>query len=178
MRICAGRYKGRKLQQVPAESTRETSDKVKQAVFNMIFHVADTVFLDVFAGSGQMALEAISRGASHAYVVESNTLAMSIILDNAMQLGCQKNITLIERDAIAVKSSDFQHEIDIIYMDPPYAYEIKEALFKKLPIAKMCFIETHRDTILETHYGPYQFVKEKKYGIKKISYYTISDVSH
>jgi 16S rRNA (guanine966-N2)-methyltransferase len=170
--VTTGLYKGRILKRVDLITTRETADIVKQAVFNIIFDVSNKVFLDVFAGSGQMAIEALSRGASHAYVIESNKEAMMIILENASTIGCQKNITFIERDVFSRYLNEFTHAIDIIFMDPPYDFVVSEKLFKCLPKANACIIETHKDTKLEETYVNFKKIKERHYGIKKITYYT------
>lgn len=172
MRVTAGLYKGRVLKRVESSTTRETADIVKQAVFNMLFDVSNKVFLDVFSGSGQMAIEALSRGASHAYMIESNKEAIMISLENASSIGCQKNITFIERDVFSRYLNDITHTIDIIFMDPPYDFVISEKLFKCLPEASKCIIETHKDTKLEDTYLNFKKVKERNYGIKKITYYT------
>jgi len=173
VRVTAGLYKGRLLKRVESITTRETADIVKQAVFNMIFDVSNKVFLDVFSGSGQMAIEALSRGASHAYVIESNNNAMMIILENASTIGCQKNITFIERDVFSRYLNDFTHKVDMIFMDPPYDFKVTEKLFHSLPEASICIIETHKDTKLEETYKHFKKVKERLYGIKKITYYSI-----
>jgi 16S rRNA (guanine(966)-N(2))-methyltransferase RsmD len=171
LRVTAGLYKGRVLKRVESLTTRETADIVKQAVFNMLFDLSNKVFLDVFSGSGQMAIEALSRGASHAYMIESNKEAIMISLENASYIGCQKNITFIERDVFSRFLNDITHKIDIIFMDPPYDFVISEKLFKSLPEASECIIETHKDTKLEDTYLNFKKVKERKYGIKKITYY-------
>lgn len=171
MRVCAGRYKGRKLKQVGLDTTRETSDKVKQAVFNMIFDLTDQVFLDCFSGSGQIAFEALSRGAKHAYVIEENKDAIAVILENAMMLGCQKDVTFIESDIHKLLPTHINHSIDIIFMDPPYDFKISENLIKKLPKAKQLIIETHKDTHVDERLVQYQKAKDRIYGIKKITYY-------
>jgi 16S rRNA (guanine966-N2)-methyltransferase len=172
LRVTAGLYKGRVLKRVESSTTRETADIVKQAVFNMIFDLSNKVFLDVFSGSGQMAIEALSRGASHAYLIESNKEAIMISLENASSIGCQKNITFIERDVFSRYLNDITHKVDIIFMDPPYDFVISEKLFKCLPEASECIIETHKDTKLEDTYVNFKKVKERTYGIKKITYYT------
>ena len=173
MRITSGIYKGRTLKRVSSNDTRETADKVKQAMFNMLFDVTDKVVLDIFSGSGQIGFEAISRGARHVIAIDRQKEAIMTILDNAMMLGCQKKMTLIEHDISLKNFPLITQAIDIIIMDPPYDYASYEDLLLKLPQAQDVIIETSKHTNLMNEIGSYVLKKEKIYGKKKLFYYQL-----
>ena len=175
MRITSGIYKGRVIQRVGTDLTRETSDKVKQAMFNMLFDINGQIVLDLFAGSGQLTFEALSRGAKHVIAVDHQKEAMLTILDNAMMLGCQKQVTLVEQN-ISPKNTIFTNQsIDIIIMDPPYDYDDYVVLISNLPRASHLIIEASSQTRLPEIIHQYALKKEKKYGKKNLFYYQYNE---
>jgi len=123
LRIVAGKFKGRLLKAPKSNSTRPTQGMLREAVFNICqMEVPDTRFLDLFAGSGAMGLEALSRGASHATFVEQNRQAASCIKENIATLQLEEQSTIIPTDAtraIAILTKQ-SSQFDIIYIDPPY----------------------------------------------------------
>lgn len=123
LRIIAGIYKGRLLKTPKGPSTRPTQGMLREAVFNICQNdIAGARFLDLFAGSGAMSFEAISRGASHATMVESNHQAVSCIKENIAALQAESQTTLIPADAgrALVILSKQSAQFDIVYLDPPY----------------------------------------------------------
>ena len=135
MRIITGTARGRRLQTLPGEGTRPTTDKVKEGVFSAIqFDVEGRRVLDLFAGSGQMGLEALSRGAARAVMVDSNPKAAEIIRQNCQSCGLQAQSVVLCADALAF-CSGCQDEFDIIFLDPPYGVGL---LQKVLPSAARC----------------------------------------
>lgn len=122
-RIIAGRLRGRRLR-VPDEGTRPTSDRVRESVFNMLVHRCDLAgarVLDVYAGSGALGLEALSRGASEATFVDSARKATSAILANAHQCGVAAEVSVITRPAAAYLAGPPEPRFDLVFADPPYA---------------------------------------------------------
>jgi 16S rRNA (guanine(966)-N(2))-methyltransferase RsmD len=123
LRIIAGAFKGRLLKAPQAKTTRPTQGMLREAVFNICqTEVVSSRFLDLFAGSGAMALEALSRGASHVTLVEQNRQAAICIKENINILQVQSQATLIPTDAtraltLLTKNSS---KFDIVYIDPPY----------------------------------------------------------
>jgi 16S rRNA (guanine(966)-N(2))-methyltransferase RsmD len=123
MRIVAGRYGGRRLTAPPGSATRPTSDRVREALFQRLGSLDGVRALDLFAGSGALAFEALSRGAAHATLVDSAPAAVKAMRANgaALELG---------DDAIAVRRQDVRvflrgaraagHEYDLVLLDPPY----------------------------------------------------------
>jgi len=119
MRIIAGNFRGIKLDSLNGVATRPTSDYVKESIFNIIqnrFPCGKT--LDLFAGSGALGLEALSRGAEFAVFVDCNRAAIDVILKNARKLNTE-NFSITQRDYLKyIKSAS--DKFDIIFLDPPY----------------------------------------------------------
>jgi 16S rRNA (guanine966-N2)-methyltransferase len=173
MRITTGKYKGRVLHRVGTNETRETSNMVKQAVFNMLFDVSNQIVLDVFAGSGQYGFEAISRGAKKAIFIDHQKQAAMTILENSQMLQCQDVIEIYEQKVSKRVFDMISDSIDITFVDPPYQYHDYEQLFYMLPKSKKIIIETEKKTQLNDIIGSYEKIKEKIYGIKKVFLYQL-----
>ena len=122
MRIIAGSRKGRRIAAPPGLDTRPTGDRVREAVFNLVGPVDGARVLDLYAGSGAMGLEALSRGAAHATFVERDRVAAATILRNAETLGLEDAATLRREDARRVLASDTAAGTlyDLVLVDPPY----------------------------------------------------------
>ena len=126
MRIIAGSAKGRHLKAAPDNRIRPTSDRVKESIFNILGDfVQDTQILDLFAGTGNLSFEAISRGANHAFFVDKAYLAIKIIKQNAENLNFVDCCTILHCDAKkAIHLLASQNlQFDLIFVDPPYADE-------------------------------------------------------
>lgn len=134
MRIVAGEYGGRKLKTLPGGNTRPTSDKVKGAIFNMIGPYFDGgVVLDLFSGSGSLAIEAVSRGCEEAYCIDKNFQAIQIIKENIEVTKEPKKFKVIKGEANRVidQLSTKGQVFDYLFLDPPYAkQEICEQIIK------------------------------------------------
>ena len=132
MRIVGGRNRGRPLASPPGRDTRPTSDRTREAVFNILDHHADfdyqgETILDVFAGSGAQGLEALSRGAGVTLFIENDRAASDCIAINAASLGETGNVTLINRDATALGEKPAVHlPAMLAFLDPPYGKELLE----------------------------------------------------
>src|SRR5437870_4789708 len=127
MRVIAGDYKGRRLKTLEGLNIRPTSDRLRETVFNIIgLRVKNKRFLDLCAGSGAIGIEAISRGAEAVTFVEQSRRAHQIISDNLHTCGINKNVHVVNRDALtALKYYSSQGiKFDIIYFDPPYDSEV------------------------------------------------------
>lgn len=131
MHIFSGIFKRRVLKTPKGDSTRPTTGMVRQAVFNILQHsIEGAKFLDLFAGSGAMGLEAISRGAESAVLVENGKYALNCIEENIQSLGVASKARLIRKDSLkAIKSlSEGKESFDFIYADPPYLEPSKSGL--------------------------------------------------
>lgn len=128
MRIIAGKFKGRNLFTPKTITTRPTQGALRESVFNICqFEIENATFLDLFAGSGAMGFEALSRGASHVTFVESNKQAILTIKKNIELLGCASQVTLLQLDAILALER-LVKPFDIIYVDPPYTMNVLSIL--------------------------------------------------
>jgi 16S rRNA (guanine(966)-N(2))-methyltransferase RsmD len=123
MRVIAGKYRSRRLLTPPGMATRPTSDRLRETLFNVVApRVPESVWLDLFAGSGAIGIEALSRGARSATFVESSSPAARTIRDNLQALGIEEGFDLIVRDAaIALRMLETQAAaFDFCFLDPPY----------------------------------------------------------
>lgn len=134
MRIIGGIYRGRRLISPPSEITRPTSDRAKEGLFNILDsllkkngqHWEDLSFADIFAGSGAVGLEALSRGARIVYSLEKNPVAWDVIRKN----DSQKLLHLLKEDAL--KPPFLKVPVDILFMDPPYGHDLWQKSLKAL----------------------------------------------
>ena len=126
MRIIAGEYRGARIFAPKGLDTRPTSDRVREAAFNLIGPVEGAAVLDLFAGSGAMGLEAISRGAASVTFVESDRDACRTIDRNVEKLRA-KGATVVRQDALRVLSTE-RRSYDVILCDPPYGYDQQSRL--------------------------------------------------
>lgn len=132
MRVIAGQFRSRPLKAVPGEATRPTSDRLRETLFNVLHAmrpVEGTVFIDLFAGTGAVGIEALSRGARQVYFVEQAKKAAAVVRQNLQALGIRDGYEVIEREANpALRLLDSGAvRSDFVFIDPPYvetdAYE-------------------------------------------------------
>lgn len=130
MRVIAGSARSIPLVTPEGDDTRPTQDRIKETLFNMIqFEVADSVFVDLFAGSGGIGIEALSRGARKAYFVDNGAKPIQCIKNNLNKTKLMDKAQIFNQDCIAFLSS-LKEKVDFIFMDPPYNQEHeKRALF-------------------------------------------------
>ncbi|HEX5239331.1 MAG TPA: 16S rRNA (guanine(966)-N(2))-methyltransferase RsmD [Sphingomicrobium sp.] len=121
MRIIAGAWRGRPIEAPPGQSTRPTADRLRETLFNMLASRLGSFeglrVTDLFAGSGGLGLEALSRGAAHATLVESDSRAADMIVRNAAKLGASDRVQILRCSALALPRSE---PFDLILADPPY----------------------------------------------------------
>jgi 16S rRNA (guanine(966)-N(2))-methyltransferase RsmD len=152
LRLIAGKFKGRILKTPATASTRPTQGMLREAIFNICQQeIQGADFLDLFAGSGAMGLEAISRGARHATFVEKMRAPLSCIKENIALLEVESQTTLLPMDAKQAVNHLVQKQtsFDLIYVDPPY--EIPFDLSQLLPLLKPT-----GTLFLEERYTPHQ----------------------
>lgn len=132
MRIITGTARGTKLRTLEGEATRPTTERVKEAVFSMIqFEIEGTKVLDVFGGSGQLALEALSRGADSAVICDNSPAAVAVIKENAQKTHLYDRCVILNTDAtkFAARNND---KFDVVFIDPPYASGLALPVFESL----------------------------------------------
>ena len=132
MRVITGSARGMKLRTLEGLSTRPTSDRVKEAIFNIIqFDLEGRRVLDLFAGSGQLAIEALSRGAGYAVLVDQNPEAVKVIKENLKKTKLIDQATVLRADYLQYLSG-CREKFDIILLDPPYAEKMLETALHKI----------------------------------------------
>lgn len=126
MRVISGKARGTKLSSIESLSTRPTLDRVKESLFNIIQNnLRGAVVLDLFAGSGQLGIEALSRGADKAYLCDINRDAVKMIKQNLEKTKLKDKAVVINEDyKKALRTLNTNEKIDIIFIDPPYKEDI------------------------------------------------------
>ena len=124
MRVITGSARGRRLKELDGYDTRPTTDRVKEGLFNILqFDIEGRKVLDLFAGTGQLGIEALSRGASGAVFVEQRRDAAALIKENLRLTGLEAGARVVSGEALAFLAS-CRERFDIILLDPPYASDL------------------------------------------------------
>lgn len=172
MRVIAGSARRLQLKCIDGLETRPTTDRIKETLFNMINDdVYNAIFIDLFAGSGGIGIEALSRGAREAVFVEKNRKAVAVIEDNLNHTKLKDKAKVISGDALSAidRLASYTH-IDVIYMDPPYAMEIEEAVLMKLKA--LPGVDEDTIIIIEADLKrSFEFVGDIGYTIERIKSY-------
>ncbi|UWG96160.1 16S rRNA (guanine(966)-N(2))-methyltransferase RsmD [Dehalobacter sp. DCM] len=149
MRIIAGDWKGRNLKTVKGMLTRPTSDKVKGAIFNILRDkVSEARVLDLFAGTGNLAWEALSRGAAYADLVDKGSDAVKTIKENSKMLGANLKVNIWQSDAKDYIKRVTGKRYDLIFADPPYRQGLAEDILTSL--CQMDLLEPNGVIVIET----------------------------
>ena len=177
MKIVSGIYGGRPLKTLEGKTTRPTSDKVRGAIFNMIGpYFEGGRVLDLYAGSGGLAIEAVSRGMSSAVLVERDRKAQTIVAENIQMTKDVGKFQLLKMDAERALEQ-VSEEFDLIFLDPPYAKEQIVADIEKMAERElfsediMVVCETDKAVELPEEIACLGIWKEKIYGISKVTVY-------
>lgn len=175
MRIIAGKARSLPLKTPVGEDTRPTTDRIKETLFNMLMpEIPGCVFVDLFAGSGQIGIEALSRGAKKAYFVENGREAAACIADNVKFAKMTQEAVLLKQDVYAALYSIHEKEADIIFADPPYEgghYEkllsvLRDRSYVTEDTLLVCEADLGRDFGFAGEYG-FHVEKEKCYKTNK-----------
>lgn len=133
MRVIAGKARSLQLKTPKGMATRPTTDRIKETLFNMLSpYLVDSVFLDLFSGSGGIGIEALSRGAKHAYFVENQKDAIACIQENLKFTGLAQDATILGQDVFRALSCIHEKETDVIFMDPPYGKDYEKRVLTLL----------------------------------------------
>ena len=177
MRIVSGKYGGRPLKTLDGKTTRPTSDKVRGAIFNMIGpYFEGGRVLDLFAGSGGLSIEAVSRGMDSAVLVERDRKAQAVIRENISMTKEADKFQLLAMEANQALSQ-LTGTFDVVFLDPPYAREeiidnIQQLCQRKL-LAEVVMVvcETDKAVDLPEEIADLGIWKQKVYGISKVTVY-------
>ena len=181
MRIITGKARGCRLVTLPGENTRPTAERTKEAVFSMIqFDLPGARVLDLFAGSGQMGLEALSRGAEHAVFCDRSKDAVEIIRTNSQKTRLESQCKICCMDyAVLLRSLSGKEPFDLVFLDPPYAPGLVPRALEGLLDGKL--LAPHAKLICETAqfedvFGKSSFLepsfallKQTRYGVAHVT---------
>ncbi|HEX3032538.1 MAG TPA: 16S rRNA (guanine(966)-N(2))-methyltransferase RsmD, partial [Bacillota bacterium] len=181
MRVITGVARGRKLAAPKGMHTRPTTDRVKEALFNILGErVIDAKVLDLFAGTGALAIEALSRGAAQALLLDNDIQAIKAIEQNISLTGMTTKAQLIRQDVwqFIKRQQAFPPVFDIIFIDPPYekGFEVKAMEL----ITQPCWLseegvivaETSKKTVMPLEVGIFRLFRQEKYGDTYLNFYS------
>lgn len=176
MRVITGSARGRRLKELQGMDTRPTTDKVKESVFSVIqFDIEGRRVLDLFAGTGQLGIEALSRGADSAVFVDSRREAVQLIRENLALCQLEDKAQVRMGDALAYLKSG--EKFDLIFLDPPYAATLLDEALKGIMAFDICrphgiiVAESAADKVLPPVLPPYRLHREYRYGKIKVTVY-------
>lgn len=181
MRVVSGDCKGRPLKAVPGNTTRPTTDKVKEALFNMIGpYFSGGIGLDLFAGSGGLGIEALSRGLEKVIFIDRDAKAIQVIHENIKACKLEASAEVYRNDADRALKALIKREIvfDYIFLDPPYKKQQLINIIEKIDENKLLnnggFIvcEHSHDVELPETTGVFSQIKHEKYGMIAITIYS------
>ncbi len=174
LRIITGTAKGKKLISLEGEATRPTSERIKEAIFSSIqFDIEGRRVLDLFAGSGQMSLEALSRGGASAMLIDSSREAMEIIKQNARTTGFFDRCRYLVSDwKNYIRKASGKDRFDLVFIDPPYAMECCADAVRRLADSSLLapgaivVCESGTENIDPTDFSDFEVMKSTHYGKK------------
>lgn len=172
MRVIAGEFRSRRLKTLPGLATRPTPDRLRETLFNVLAPVIEgCVFLDAYAGTGAVGIEALSRGAPRCVFVEKNRAAVEVIRENLASLGLDSRAEVYTGKALAVLE---RVPADIAFLDPPYELEKEyEAALRVLGESanKLVIVQHSSRFALQPEYGCLQRYRVLKQGDNSLSFY-------
>jgi 16S rRNA (guanine966-N2)-methyltransferase len=129
MRVIAGEFRSRRLKSIPGDATRPTPDRLRETLFDILaMRIEGAVFVDAYAGTGAAGIEALSRGAKHAYFLEKNRQALDVIRENLASLKVESRTTVLT-GMVSLTLSRVALETAIVFADPPYTVEREYTAF-------------------------------------------------
>lgn len=181
MRVVGGTLSGRVLRAPPGHSTRPTSEKVRQAIFNILPDVEGARVLDIFAGSGGLGIEALSRGAAHATFVDFDRTALKVLRGNLADLGLEPRAQVLAQDAIAAARRAPDTPWRFVFVDPPYASDLATRAVLALPRTSLTddawiVIEHDRRHAPPDALGDLVRHDHRRYGDTLVSFYGFAEV--
>ena len=176
MRVITGSARGRRLNELKGYDTRPTTDKVKESMFSILqFDIEGRRVLDLFAGTGQLGIEALSRGAESAVFVERRKDALQAVRENLEACGFSDRARVVNGDAMSYLKSG--EKFDLIFLDPPYASGLLEQALEDIARFDICrrhgiiVAESAADKTLPPLSSPYSIYREYRYGKIKLTVY-------
>lgn len=173
MRVIAGTARSLRLKTPDGMDTRPTTDRIKETLFNILAPtIPDGEFLDLFSGSGGIGIEALSRGAAHAYFVDNSRKAVQVIRENLIHTRLEDRADILAYDAVsAIRLLEHSHgAFDVIFMDPPYRKNWEREILSALAQSRLAdeqtliVIESDRET-------DFPYLNELPFAIRRVKEY-------
>lgn len=183
MRVISGELRGRKLEKLEGMSIRPTSDRVKESLFNMLgARVFDSSFLDLFAGTGGIGIEAYSRGAAEVVFIDADAKSVQVLRGNLQKLDIIDKVEVYNTDYINAinKLAADQRSFGIIFMDPPYLKDYEKnalVLVSEKDLLKkdgIIIVEHETSDKMPENAGKLSIVRQKKYGNTMLTFYSLN----
>lgn len=178
MRVVSGKSRGLQLKTIESDATRPTKDMVKEALFSIISaKIPDATFLDLFAGSGAIGIEALSRGAKKAYFSDNNIECIKVIKDNLAKAKMRDEAIVFFGDYLSMLDKIKEVKFDVIFIDPPYnkGFGVKSieriSTYDLLKTDGVLVYETDKIEQIPDTIGRYERFKDRKYGRNVLSFY-------
>ena len=177
LRIVSGEFGSRRIKSLESNDTRPTTEQVREAIFNRLGQYFEQGrLLDLFAGSGAVGFEALSRGMEQVTLADKNRAAVNIIKENAKTLKVENRCEIITGDYKQVLMR-LTGQYDYVFIDPPYAMDVAEKIFSTLKNQDLLkenawvIVETRKEKVFEDTYDNLEKVKEAVYGISRVTYF-------
>lgn len=181
MRIIAGRAKGRRLKSPPGREVRPTTDRIRESLFSMLGDLEGAVFVDAFAGSGALGLEAMSRGAKRGYFFDTSRRAIATVRENATRVGVEEQVVVRQCSFRQGLSNVVEGTPDLWFFDPPYGSSLAreglnamaECETKVTPGALVVWESSKEEEMLEIR--RFEIASEKIYGRTRLIFFRCVD---
>lgn len=172
MRVIAGEFRSRRLKCIPGDATRPTPDRLRETLFNILApRIEGATFVDAYAGTGAVGIEALSRGARHAWFLEKNRAALEAIRENVAALQLERRSSVIAGPVLLTLE---RYRADIVFLDPPYPLEREYAaaleLLAQNPPPLTVVQHASRFALPDTQ-GPLTRTRLLKHGENALSFY-------
>lgn len=180
MRVITGTARGRRLKTLEGTDVRPTTDRVKEAIFSVIqFDIEGRTMLDLFAGSGQMGIEALSRGARSAVFVDSSAQSVAVVRENLQSCKLTGRASVVQSDALSyLRPRAGRAEFDYAFLDPPYRRSILQSVLPSVASVMkprgVIICESPLDEELPQQAGAFSIDREYRYGKIKVTFYRVS----
>lgn len=178
MRVIAGKFKGRRLVSFDADHIRPTTDRVKQSIFNKVAaHVDGARVLDLYSGTGSLAIEAYSQGAASVTAVESNNKSVRIIRENLAKMQIEDGIKVVPIDVFKYLARFEGEAFDLILADPPFTQKLAHDTMVALAVSKtykpgtVIVLEASSHERVEDEYPSLKLIDRRDYGDKQVSFF-------
>lgn len=180
MRVISGEFKGRNLEQIVGIEIRPTSDRVKESLFNILgTRLTDCAFLDLFAGTGGIGIEAYSRGAAQVVFIDESSKSIKILKSNLDKLSISDKVEVYNTDYLnAIKRLDYDNKkFDIIFIDPPYLKGFEQIALLQISECNMLadegiiVVEHDLKDKMQENIGKLKLTRQNRYGNTMLSFY-------